>query len=742
MERKTSLSSFVESISKPNILLPNVVAAAVMAVMNVTTAISIGALVFSGSLAPYLTTGIGLYLVSTIVGGLLIAMLSGYKAVIAGPRSGQAPIVASLAAGIALTMQGQPDAEIVATVVAGILATTIFIGIILYAIGWAKLGGMVRYIPYPVMGGFFAGLGYLLVKGGILVTLGPLVSTADLSSFLSMTVLMHLAPAIVFALILYMLDQRLKHWLLMPAYMAATIAIFYSTMFATGTTVEGATANFWLPIVGDANAPFLPVFSLSQLQLVSWSAVFGQASTIFVMVLMSVIMLLLDTSGVEIAVDRDMEPNRELKAAGLGNIVNGLSTGVLCIQAAADTAFVFKLGGTRFIMIIAYTLFVGSIVVVGPQLIAYVPTLLLGGLLMFIGIDFLMSWAWRARKKLPLKDYVVVCSILLAVVFFGILEGIAVGLVLAIVLFVHSYSKLSVIKSSLAGNEHVSNIDRDVRQTRYLDVHGSKIQIIVLQGFLFFGTASRLLEDIRRLLDDPKRSEIRYLVLDFHRVVAMDTSAANSFAKLLQICKKTGLSLSLTGCSADIAERFAVLKNDDQGSVQTMHVFEHLDDGVSWCGDKILENFDTNTESNDASTLLTQLLGDEDAADVVSQYFKEVSYPKGHNLFRQNESGDSLYLILSGSVSIVLDLPEQQQLHLRTMRSGAILGEMAIYTGASRTASALVNEDSVLFRLDQEAYRRMAKNTPVEAGFFHTFIVRLMSERLVRANREVVALSR
>ena len=71
---KNTFNVFLESISKPDILLPNIVAAAVITVMNVTTAISIGALVFSGSLAPYLSTGIGLYLVSTIIGGLLIAM--------------------------------------------------------------------------------------------------------------------------------------------------------------------------------------------------------------------------------------------------------------------------------------------------------------------------------------------------------------------------------------------------------------------------------------------------------------------------------------------------------------------------------------------------------------------------------------------------------------------------------------------------------------------------------------------
>lgn len=370
--------------------------------------------------------------------------------------------------------------------------------------------------------------------------MGPLVSVDDPSSFMTMSVPMHLAPAIAFALVLYVMEQRVKHWLVMPLLMAATIVIFYSIMFATGTTVEMATENFWLPTLGDADTTFIPVFTLNQLELVNWSAIFGQANTIFVLVLVSVIMLLLGISGVEIAINREIDPNRELKAAGLGNIVSGLSTGVLGMQSPAGTAFVFKLGGTRLIMILVYTVFVGSILVVGPGPIAYVPTLLLGGLLVFIGLDFLMKWVWHTRKKFPAKDYVVVHSILLVVIFFGILEGIVVGLGLAIVLFVHSYSQLSIIKYSISGNEHVSNIDRDVLQTQYLDLHNSEIQIIMLQSFLFFGTSSRLLEDIHALLDDPDRTEIRYLVLDFNRVVAMDISAANSFEKLLRICKKKG----------------------------------------------------------------------------------------------------------------------------------------------------------------------------------------------------------
>jgi len=451
MSAKNLLSAFAKSISKPDILLPNLVAAIIIAVMNITTAISIGALVFSGPLLPFLSTGIGLFLVGTVVGGLLLAALSGYKAVIGAPRSGQAPLMASLAAGIAVTMHGQPGEVIVATVIAGILATTLFVSIVLYFIGWAKLGGMVRYIPYPVMGGFFAGLGYLLFKGGVLVTLGPLVSTDDLSSFLSTPALLHLAPAMAFALILYAADQRIKHWALMPAYLCVSVAIFYIFMFATGTSIEAASDNFWLPNIGDENIKFLPVFTIDQFALVDWTAVLGQASTIFIIVLMSVIMLLLDTSGIEIAVDQDMDPNRELKSAGIANMVNGLCTGVLSIQAAADTAFVHKLGGRQFIMILIYSLLVAAVIVLGPSPIAYVPTFLLGGLLIYIGIDFLMSWVWQTRKKLPLKDFMVICCILLVVAFYGILEGVGVGVLLAIFLFVHSYSQLSIIKSSMTG---------------------------------------------------------------------------------------------------------------------------------------------------------------------------------------------------------------------------------------------------------------------------------------------------
>lgn len=740
--RGRGLRDFVESLTQPDILFPNLTAGILLAVMNITTAISIAALVFSGSLSSSFGTGIGLFLLSTLVGGVLIAAGSGHKAVMSGPRSGQAPIVASMAAGIVLAMQGDSLQAVEATVVTCILVATIFIGVVLYGLGRARLGGLARYIPFPVMGGFFAGLGFLLLKGGIFVSLGSLVDPGDVSTFLSADVVWHLAPAIAFAVLLYIADNRFNHWLLMPTFLVVTIAIFYAAVFASGSSVAEAGANGWLPSVDTSESGFFPVLTPDQLVLVDWYAILAQSSTILVMMLMSIIMVLLDTSGIEIVLDRDLDPNHELKVAGWANVIAGFCTAPLALQAAADTSFALKFGADRFLMIVIYALVVLVAIVIGPAPISFVPTLLLGGLLIYIGIDFLMKWVWQARKKLPLTDFAVVCGILLVVATYGILEGVAVGIVLAILLFVHSYSKLSVIKSSMTGAEHVSNVDRNHEQRQFLDQHGNEVQILVLQGFLFFGTASRLIEDIRKLIVDPDRNPLRFLVLDFKHVAAMDTSAANSFAKLIQVCRKDNISLVLTGCEPDIEARFDALGRTDSTQVSDLNLFETLDDGVAWCDDRILKGFDGGEDLDDPVHLLASLLGDHNAAQKVAGSFAVVEKLRGDTLFSQGDPGDSLYLILSGSIAVTLDLPNGQSLHLRTMRSGAILGEMALYTGAPRSASAQVHDDSVLCRLDHVAFQEVNQQYPTEAGLLHSFIVRLMSERLARANREIMALSR
>jgi len=741
---RSGLKAFVQSITSPKILFSNLTAAAIIAILNITGAVSVGALVFSGALSPYLSTGIGLFLVGNAVTAILLPIGSQYKANIASIRAGQAPIFAAIAASIALSMQDQPVEAIAATAVAGILVATIVSAVVMYGLGWAKLGGLARYIPYPVLGGFFAGLGYLTALGGVIVALGPLANLQDPSSLLTRETLVLFTPALLFAVLMLALENRITHWLFTPGFLVLSLAAFYAVLLATGTSIEQAAQTHWLPSLSGKGMSFFPVMTPDQLLLVDWYAILGQTAAFAVLAMLSVIMLLLDVSGIEIVINRDLDPNRELKTAGAVNIAAALGTGSLSFQSLADTAFAYKLGGDRFIMILIYVAITLGVIIVGPAPIAYVPNFILGGLLLYVGLSLLIQWVWTARTKLPLSDYIVVVVILLVIAGYGILEGVAIGIALATILFVHRYSRLSVIRASMTGAEYVTKTDRLKQDQAYLDQHGSALRLFVLQGFLFFGSASRLLEQIKANLDTPSPVPVRFLVIDFRRVDAMDTSAVNSFAKLMQICQRDGIGLALCDCSPAIARALDGAKRDIGAGRGTVLFFRDIEDGVGWCNDEILADYDRAGlhEHLDAETLLASLLGDRAAAQVVRGEFSEINVPVNTAIFQQNDPGDALYLVLRGSVAIMLDLPQGQTVMVRTMREGSIVGEMALYTGAARSASAITREECVLLKLDKRAFERLKVEHSDECGLFHTYIIQLMADRIARANKEIVALTR
>ncbi len=720
-------------------------AAAVLAVLNVATAVSIGTLVFSGPLAPVVSIGIGAYLIATAVSGCLVPALSGYKAIIAGPRAGQSPIFAAMAAAIAGSMAGVAPDVIAVTVVVTMLVTTLIVGSFMYCVGLANMGSLARYIPFPVMGGFFAGLGYLLTRGGVVVAVGPVADPAILSSFVTLQALLHLMPAVLFGVVLFWLERRIKHWLLVPTFLAASIGLFYVGLAATGTSLVAATDLGWLTQFDTETTSFFPVITLDQFSLVNWGVVAQQYDTILVLCLLSVIMLLLDISGVEILINRDLDPNHELRSAGLANVVGAGATGLLGFGAAADTAVAKKLGGRTFLMIAIYTAFIVAVIVAGPAPIAFIPAPVVGGFLIYIGLSFLIEWVWTKRTRLPLADVVVILIILVAVAFYGILEGVAVGVLLATVLFVHKYSQLSVIKTAMNATEHMSSIDRHKDDQAYLDAHGHLVHLFVLQGFLFFGSANRLLDRIKQVVDTADATQKRYLIIDFSRVDEMDSSAANSFSKLMQICMRENLTLCLTGDQPGIIPRLVQLHRDLDLPKEILHVFPDLDTAAGWADDELLNSHGESIPLDqimEPEALLFDLIGDRDAVTRIAGYFEKLPVKKDEVLFEQGEAGDSLFLILGGAISIVLSLPNRKPLTVRTMRAGSILGEMAVYTGAPRSASAIARRDALLFRLPAEKYHALVQTHPVEAELFSSCIVKLMAERLARSNKSVLALAR
>jgi len=165
-------------------LLPSLTAGLVIGIINITVEISLAALIFSGPLVLFLSNGIGMMLVSVIVFMLLVGLTSSLRGIVAGPQDSPAAILALMAAAIASGLPTDTSPEAVfATIAAAIAITSFAAGLFFLLLGQLKSGNLVRFIPYPVVGGFLAGTGWLLAKGAFGVMTDLPVTFASLPRF-------------------------------------------------------------------------------------------------------------------------------------------------------------------------------------------------------------------------------------------------------------------------------------------------------------------------------------------------------------------------------------------------------------------------------------------------------------------------------------------------------------------------------------------------------------------------------
>jgi sulfate permease, SulP family len=221
--------------------LPSLTAGLVIGIINVTIEISLAALIFSGPLAIYLSNGIGMMLVSVIVFMLLVGLTSSLRGIVAGPQDSPAAILGLVAAAIVRAMPANASSETVfATIAAAIAITSILTGLFFLLLGQFKSGNLVRFIPYPVVGGFLAGTGWLLTKGAFGVMTDLPLTFSSLSRFLDVRILEMWLPGLVLGIGLLWATRRFKSVLIIPATMLASVVFFYTWMAVSGRSMTDA----------------------------------------------------------------------------------------------------------------------------------------------------------------------------------------------------------------------------------------------------------------------------------------------------------------------------------------------------------------------------------------------------------------------------------------------------------------------------------------------------------------------
>ena len=144
-------------------------AGAISAVVQIAYCISFAALIFTGDLASGFSLGLAGLIMGTVVTCVVIAVTSTFSPVIGGPDSPAVAVMSVLAASIAaaLAAKGASTPTIIVNVLVALSVSTLLTGILLYGVGALRLGQWLRFIPYPVIGGFLAASGILLITGGM-----------------------------------------------------------------------------------------------------------------------------------------------------------------------------------------------------------------------------------------------------------------------------------------------------------------------------------------------------------------------------------------------------------------------------------------------------------------------------------------------------------------------------------------------------------------------------------------------
>ena len=430
--------------------------------------------IFSGPLAVYLPQALGLILVGNAIvcGG--IVLLSSYSGTIGVEQDTSAALMALAAAAIVAAMPAMAVAEQFATVVMMIVLTTTLTGLVFLGLGVFKLGGLTRFLPYPVIGGFLAGTGWLLLQGGV----GVMAGTPFGWNWAEIPQLLRWLPGVILGIVLFVAVKRIPKALTLPLVLVLATGLFYAVAAMMNISIAQLESDEWL--LGTFPSGSLWEFPLNA-QLVSqvnWLVLMEQLPNVVPVAIVSVVGLLLNSSGLELVVKKDIDLNRELVGAGVSNLVAGPLGGLVGYPTISLSSLNFSMSGGMRLAGVVTALLVGVTALVGASFLMYVPKMMLGGILVFLGLAFLFEWIYEAWFKFPRIEFAIILSILGVIVIRGYLEGVIVGLVLAIVLFAISYSRVPVARYAVSGAEYSSRTTRNPQALQVLNEHGSELYVL------------------------------------------------------------------------------------------------------------------------------------------------------------------------------------------------------------------------------------------------------------------------
>lgn len=461
----------------------------------------------------------GLY--TAVIAGFLISALGGSRVQIGGPTGAFVLIVYGI-----VQQYG----------VNGLLTATLMAGLILIALGAARMGGAIKFIPFPVVTGFTAAIGAIIAVQQIRDALGLRLDKAP-AEFIDRiavylehaeTVNLHAVGITAITLLVLLLWPRVSRRLPSPF-----VALVVGTAAAhlLGWPVETIGSRFG-EISASLPRPALPVVSLADLRALAGPA--------FAIAALGAIESLLSAVVADGMIGGRHRSNMELVAQGVANVVSPLFGGMPATGAIARTATNIKSGGRTPVAGIVHAAVLLLITLFFGRWAALIPLATLAAIVLVV--------AWRLSEwkvflnelQAPWSDATVMVTTFLLTILVDLSVAIGVGMVLASFLFMRRMAEVTnVTMVTREFDEEGGRTDDTGAIYRRRIPDG--VEVYEINGPFFFGAAEKFKDTLDQVSQRPK-----ILVVRMRNVPAIDSTAMHALKDLIRRTRQQGTMVLLS----------------------------------------------------------------------------------------------------------------------------------------------------------------------------------------------------
>ena len=693
-------------------------ASVIMTLILIPYSFALSALIFHGPLQSFTLPGTGLLIYGALISCLMFALAGSHRGVLAGPHEIAAAAFATMSAAVGVSMVNAPAEATFMTMITLFILTSVITGLIFFGIGISRLSYMLRFIPYPVAAGCFAGFGWILCVAALSMMSSMSLEWHALPRLFDADTVWKWIPGIAFGVILLVLTRRGNAIPVLIWSFLILTGVFHLVLYVFGISIETANSANLLWSGSGVTGGMWPVFGLDDFSLVDWNVVGEQIPAVLVVVLLMVLCLLLNSNILEVASGEEINLDKEFRVAGAAGIIAGAGGSLPGIHFPVLSSTSQKLGADTPWTGVLTSLWLGLTLIFGSAVLEMIPISLTGGLLFFIGVDLLNNWLIKVRRRVSGIEHGVIILMALGIVVFGFVEGIGIGMLASLCPLALHLLRLEPVVSLKTGTDHRSARVRSVPDRGILLAHAERIKIVRLCGYMYFVINYRLMNHLKKLMGQSPSP--KFIVLDCSEVEWFDASAISTLCMFLHTTRSSGVRVLFAAPPAQLQSSLA---HDLPDAFRSRIWFEkNLDHALERCEDVIIasEIRKHDASSEDDRTDLLNLVGDEmedhldrqirfeHLVEQLSPWLKKCEYNTGDTLAGSRNLHDGMQLVVSGRVSVY----DAMGVRLRQYGPGNVVEPRAAFELLRPSSRAVADEPCVTMKLTPGQRRGLESEVP------------------------------